>query len=307
MIDTLRLQVFLAVADLHGFSEAAKHLNLSQPTVSYHIKKLETDLNCELFERTSAHFRLTEAGRLLLPRARKLLHEMNSTEQLMTALGSEIAGEVRIACSTTTGKYILPLFAARFHQKHPSVNVMILSCTPEHVVPQLLVNDADLGVVSYDSCGGDYECQPFFTDHIILIAPRDHPFASRPSIDPAELLTPPHIIREASAGTRRVLLAELGKHDIALEDMNIFLELGNAEAIVNTVEAGFGVSFVSQLAARWVLQLGTVVHVPVLGFDLYHRIYMIRHYMRASHRAADAFWGFVHYPENADLLRLAEA
>jgi len=104
-----------------------------------------------------------------------------------------------------------------------------------------------------------------------------------------------------------VLLAELGGHDIALEDMNIFLELGNAEAIVRTIEAGFGVSFVSRLAAAWALDRSTAVEVPVAGFDLRRKIHMVRNTIHPANRAVEAFWGFVHDPGNADLLRLAEA
>ncbi len=306
MIDMIRLQTFLYAAESLSFSDAARHLNLAQPTVSHHIKMLEQDLGAVLFDRSGAGLRLTEAGRLLLPRARKLLHDVDSTESLIASLETNIVGQIRIACSTTSGKYILPQFAARFHHHHPGLSVSILACTQENVIPNVLVEDADLGVVSYDACGGECECQEFFNDHIILIAPANHPWAERSSIEPSELLDIPFIIRESTSGTRRVVLAELGNHDIALEDMQIFLEVGNAEAIVKTVETGFGVSFVSRLAAKWALQLGTVVEVPVMGFDLHRKIYMIRHSRSTSHRATDAFWGYVHHPENADLLQLAE-
>lgn len=307
MIDSLRLQIFVSAAETLNFSEAGRQLNLSQPTVSHHIKILEQDLGVLLFDRSSVALKLTEAGHLLLPRARKLLHEMRHTEQLMISLDQEIVGEIRIACSATTGKYILPLFAGRFRQRHPAVKITILTCTPDNVLPHLLLQEADVGVISYEACGGDYECQPFFTDRIILIAPADHPFVGRNAIDPSELLQYPLIMRETASGTRRVLLAELGKYDISLEDMNVFLELGNAEAIVKTIEAGFGISFVSHLAANWALQLGTVVEIPLTGFDLYRKIYMIRHQRHANQRTVNAFWGFIHHPENNDLLRLAQA
>lgn len=84
------------------------------------------------------------------------------------------------------------------------------------------------------------------------------------------------------------------------------MQLGNTEAIVKTVEAGYAVSFVSHLAAAWALDLGRVTVVPVTGFDLRRKIYMICNEIHMANRAADAFWGFVHNPSNADLLRLAE-
>jgi DNA-binding transcriptional LysR family regulator len=101
------------------------------------------------------------------------------------------------------------------------------------------------------------------------------------------------------------MLAELGKYDIVLDDMNIFLEVGNAEAIVKTVEDGFGVSFVSRLAAAWALDRGSVVEVPVAGVDLRRKVFMVRKDIQEANRAMDAFWGFVHDPSNADLLSLA--
>ena len=114
------------------------------------------------------------------------------------------------------------------------------------------------------------------------------------------------IIRESTSGTHRALLAEMGKHSITFDDMDICLEVGNSEAIVKAVEVGFGVSFVSRLAADWALDKGTVVEVPVADFDLRRKVYLIRSDVHEPHRASEAFWGFVHDPRNTDLLRLAE-
>lgn len=306
-MDSMRLQAFVYAAQNLSFSEAAKRLQLSQPAISHRIKTLERDLGVELFTRSGTQLKLTEAGRLLLPRARKLVREAVEIQQMMASLQQNVVGHLRIACSTTTGKYILPQFAARFHYWHPGVRVSILTCTSEDVTRRLLEEEANVGVVSYEACGGELECQEFFVDRIVLIAPADHPWASRAHIEASDLLETPFIIREPSSGTRRVLLAELGKHDIALDDMDIFLEMGNAEAIVKTVEVGFGVSFVSHLAAAWALDVGSVVEVPVADVDLRRKIFMVRRRINEANRAAEAFWGFVHDPANADLLRLAEA
>jgi len=306
MIDLTKLQAFLYAAESLSFSEAARQLHLSQPTISHHIKSLEQELGVELFARAGASLKLTDAGRLLMTQAGKLIREANAVEQMLDALQEKIVGQITIACSTTTGKYVLPQLAARFRQLHPSVKVSILACTQENVVPRLMKEEADLGVVSYDACGGELECQEFFQDHIVLIVPAEHRWAERQHIEPAELLRTPFIAREPTSGTSKVMLAEFGKHDIRLEDMDIFLQIGNAEAIVKTVEAGFGVSFVSRMSAAWALDRGTVIEVPVAGFDLRRKLYMMRYKLRPPQRAIEAFWGFVHDPQNADLLHLAE-
>jgi DNA-binding transcriptional LysR family regulator len=234
------------------------------------------------------------------------MRETMQMQEMMTSLQSKIVGHLRIACSTTTGKYLLPQLAARFHTRHPGVKFTILSCTQEGVVPHLLEKEADLGVLSREVTGEGLESQVFFEDHIILIAPPNRPWAARQAVTPADLLEMPFILREATSGTRRVMLAELAKHDISLDDLNIFLEVGNAEAIVETVAAGFGVSFVSQLAAACALEHGKVVEVPVTGFDLRRMIYMIRQEIENRGHPQEVFWGFVHDPSNADLLQLAE-
>ncbi len=148
MVDLTKLQVFLYVAQYLSFSEAAKHMNFAQPTVSHHIKTLEQKLGVELFDRSGPDMRLTESGHLLLPWARRLIRESIEMQQMLNSIQEKIVGHIRIACSTTSGKYILPQFAARFHQRHPGVRVSILRCTQEYVVPRLLEEDANLGVVS---------------------------------------------------------------------------------------------------------------------------------------------------------------
>lgn len=307
MLDLMRLTIFIHSAESMNFSQAAKELHITQPTVSHHIKTLEQDIGKKLFDRSGGRIQLTEAGRLLLPWARKLLRKSMELEDMMASLQDEIVGQLRIACSTTTGKYILPQFAARFYKRNPGVRVSILRCTAEDVLLELMEQEANLGVVSHEIYARDLECQVFFLDHIVLIVPKEHPWASREHhVEPSEFLEIPIIMREPTSGTRRVMLAELAKHDIALDDLDIFLEVGNAEAIVKTVEAGYGIAFISRLAASWALDLGTVVEVKVPDMDMHRKVYMVRKSIQTPNRATEAFWGFVHDPENTDLLHMAE-
>jgi DNA-binding transcriptional LysR family regulator len=306
MIDLLKIEAFLYTADNLSFSEAARQMHLSQPTISHHVKMLEHEFGVELFDRTTPGLHLTEAGRLLLPWARKLIRESIEMQEMMASLQDKIVGHLRIACSTTSGKYILPQLAARFHQRYPWVKVTILSCTSEHVVPRLLEEEANIGVLSREAFDESLESQEFFTDHIIFIVPTNHPWAMRQFVDPTDLIGAPLLIRETTSGTRRVMFTELGKHDIHLDNLNIFLEVGNAEAIVETVSAGFGVAFVSRLAAVNALQTRRVVEVPVLDLDLQRKIFMVRRAIEAPNRAQEVFWGFVHDPLNMDLIRMAE-
>ncbi|MFZ5909390.1 MAG: selenium metabolism-associated LysR family transcriptional regulator [Chloroflexota bacterium] len=305
MIDIQKIETFLRAAENLSLSEAAKQLHLSQPTASHQIKALEQELHVTLFTRSNTGLQLTEAGRLLLPWARRLLHDTNDLREMMSSLHDDIIGELRIACSTTAGKYILPQMAARFSQQYPGIRVKILACGPEQATFNLLEGEAHLGVVSSAVDATSLESQTFFRDTITLIVPPHHRWAMRQSIEPAEILEEPIIMREETSGTRKVVLAELAKHDISLEDLNVFMELGNAEAIVRTVAAGYGISFVSNLATACPLERGNVVDISVDGLALQRSVYMVRKRISAPHRPRDVFWSYIHDPANADILKLA--
>ena len=244
MVGLARLETFLNAAEQLSFSEAARRMHLSQPTVSHHIKMLEQELGVKLFERMGSGLMLTEGGRLLMPLAQKVVRDSIELEEMMDALKEGIAGSLRIACSTTAGKYILPQMAARFSQRYQGVQVTVLRCAPVKVISNMLDAEANLGVVSYEVYDEDIELQEFFEDSISMIVPKYHPFASRRKVVPEDIIGEPIIMREAISGTRRVVLSELAKHDISFEDLNVFMQLENAEAIVQTVAAGYGISFV---------------------------------------------------------------
>jgi DNA-binding transcriptional LysR family regulator len=304
--DLVRLKSFLYAAEQMSFTEAAHHLHLTQPTVSHHIKSLEMELGVDLFERTGAGLRLTEAGLVLLPWARKVVRQFIQMREVMASLDKEVAGQLRIACSTAAGKYVLPQLAARFKEKYPRIQVTILTCTSEQIVPRLLKSEADLGVVSYEVLEQGIESQHFITDTVVLIVPRGHPWAKRDAVQPVELIGEKIILREPASGTRRVVLSELAKHGITVDDLDVFLELGNAEAIVMTVAAGYGISFVSDLATTCSRFQGIISEVPVTGLNLRRRIHMVRPALEAHGHAQEAFWRFVNHPSNADLLRMPD-
>jgi len=306
MVDIDKLGTYLRAAETLSFSETAKQLHMSQPTVSHQIKMMEKSMGLVLFTRTNTGLQLTEAGRVLLPWARRLVHDSNDLQAMVSSINEDIVGELRISCSTTAGKYVLPQMAARFCQRFPAVNVHILPCMPEDIAIKLLEGEAHVGVLSREILDSSLESQLFFHDTITLIAPANHRWAFHKSIEPSELLEEPLIMREETSGTRRVVLSELAKFDIGLIDLNTFMELGNAEAIVRTVAAGYGIAFVSKLASACPLERGNVVDIDVEGLNLTRTIYMVRKADGTPHRPRDAFWSFIHAPENADLIHLPE-
>jgi DNA-binding transcriptional LysR family regulator len=197
---------------------------------------------------------------------------------------------------------VLPHLAARFRERFPGVTVKILPCAPENLVSRLLDDRANLGLVSSEMADKSMESQTLYVDTIQLIANQQHPWAKWDKVPAAEILDERIIMREANSGTRKVIMTELSKSDINYDDLNVFLELGNAEGVVEIVAAGYGVAFVSSLVAKAAQEAGRIVSINIEDLTLHRRVFLVRKSIHTPHRVTEAFWSFVHDPSNKDLL-----
>jgi len=300
-MDFERLLIFVDAAQTLKFSETAKRLHLTQPTVSRQIQALEKELNTALFTRNGSGMVLTPGGQALLPWAQQVLLEYRKFRDIAGSLNEKVTGTLRIFCTTAAGRHILPQLALRFKRRFPEVQIQIPVTGFREGLAAIQDQRADIAVFSSEITDEALDIQPFFTDQIVLIVPQQHRWATVEALELDDLLTEPLILREASSGTRRVLSAALASHDIALEELNVLIEIGSAEGIVSAVRAGLGVAFISRAAARRALDAGWVRAVPLRGLDLSRQIYLVRKAVSAPSRPANLFWGFVHDPENQDL------
>ena len=305
MIVNHELNIFVNVAETMSFTEAAKRLHISQPAVSMQIGNLENRLKTVLFDRSGRNISTTEAADVLLPMAREMLNHATHIEETMASLHGSLTGHLQIACSTSAGKYVLPHLIARFRELHPDVRVTVSVCTPENAIDHVCDARSQLGILSSEAGCRDVEYRHFFTDRVVLIVPRQHPWAKRKRVKPHELVGQPFILREETAGTHRVMQAGLLEHGIRIHDLDVVMELGNAEAIESSVEAGIGVAFVSRLVAKRGIDAGYVTEVQVDGLMLRRELHIIRNSRRAETRIQTAFWDYVHAPENEEVLKMA--
>ncbi len=290
MSDTHRLHIFLVAAETLNFSEAARQLHMTQPSVSQHIQALEQQFDQPLFHRCGRYVELTPAGRRLAELGSDMMERWTQIEEEMESLKGEVMGHLMVGCSTTPGKYILPPLLAQFHRCYPRVSI---AC---HVAPQaqslqmLCDGDVHFALASAPHiCHSDVEFRPFIVDLVELIVPLHHPWAARESIEPDELASGSFIIREPRSGTREAVREALAGLGIAENELPTFLTLGSSEAIAMAVEEGLGVAFVSRIVARR-LAGSRVKPVRVRGLTIEREIHFGRHTRRPTTRAQAAFW-----------------
>ena len=302
MLSLPELRVFLIAAETENFSETARRVGISQPAVSMQIRALEERFGVDLFQRSGRSVALTAAGEALIPLARDLTYRAISLEEAMASMEGEVVGLLKLVCSTTAGKYVLPRLLARFQETYARVDLACLVVGRDVAMSRLAEGEAHIGFSSaVDSIRG-LEYRPFITDRIALIAPSDHHWAKRGEpVLPAHLTTERFITREPNSGTANAVKEALAWHDLGPEDLPRSMILGNSEAIRMAVQEGLGLGFVSTLVASEAVESGKLALVPIDGMEITKTVYMIRNPEVAGTAAGGAFWDFAYAPEHEDL------
>lgn len=303
MLDPHQLRVFLAAAETLNFSQAARRLHMSQPSVTQHIRNLELHFGMQLFNRTGRRLSLTEAGSTLLPLARDLVLTAVRADELMDTLKEEVHGHLVIACSTTPGKYILPSLMADFLKKHPKVEATITVTSREVAMQRLNDGVAQIMVSSVFNYHPDFEFYKLMSEPVVLIVPQNHPWAKRKVVSVDELRKVNIILRENSAGTYQVVRDALARQGFDINELKKVLTLGNSEAIAFSVQEGIGVGFVSKLVAKRIV-CEQVSAVELEGVELRQDIFIGQHRRLPSTTAQMAFWKMATASDNPAIRRI---
>lgn len=298
MIGARELEVFLAAAEYENFSIAARKLHMSQPSVSFQIQSLEQQLKVQLFQRIGHRIQLTQAGRDLLPIANEMMNLSSQIEEIMDDQQSDVTGSLTIGCTTTPGRYILPVLIGAFRQRFPGVRAFVETSTDRAAVEEkLLAKETQYAIFGLPPKSKKLECWSMFTDELVLIVPASHPWANRNEILPHELVEVDWVMRETGAATRQLIFSHLAEAGVDTDAINAVMQLGCPEAVIVAVENGCGISFVSQVAIQRSLKLGTIRTVPVQGISISRQIWMARNPNGAGTRVQRYFREFI---ESAD-------
>jgi DNA-binding transcriptional LysR family regulator len=293
MLDSHQLNVFITAAEALNFTQAAQRLNMSQPSVSQHIQALENYFDAKLFIRAGRSLQLTDAGMALIPMARDMVKQSVHIEETMASLKGDVFGHLIVGCSTTPGKYVLPHLLANFHHLHPKVKVTCQVAPQSQTIEKLCDGRVHFALASFArKVCVEAEFRKFMQDPVVLIAPRDHPWAQNGEIGAQELLNANFILREESSGTYQAVRDALVEKGIFIESLKTLLTLGNSEAITLAVQEGLGVGFVSSKVAT---EIGRdrVAIIKISGISICRDIFIGRHTRLPATKAQISFWDFV--------------
>lgn len=265
MLTLAHLQALVAVGRHAHVTRAAEELGIAQPSVTYHLRALEEQLGVRLVEPAGRGIALTVAGRRLANRAAAVLNELEDIQKDMLGYASGERGRVRLGATRTVGGYALPRVLAAFHSRHPEIEMTLAIDNTRAIEQLLLEREIDLAVVEWRVESPKIISRPLRQDALLLVASPQHPLVRRSLLRPEDLRGQAFVLREAGSGTRALAEAALGA---VASEITVALELDEPEAIVRAVEAGLGITFISQEIVADRVAAGTLRVLPLADVQL---------------------------------------
>lgn len=259
-LSTQSLRIFLAVVEQGSLSKAARSLYMSQPSVSVHVRGLETSLGAQLIERSTTGATPTAAGLALAERAREILAIIDDIDVDVAAAQGIADRRLAVAATTTLGNSLVPQLLAGFTREHDAIRVELRVGNAEQVIRWVLDREVSLGL-----CAGTVDHQQLHTvdvldDALALTAAADHPLAVRQGA--GEAITPADLVDE------RFLMREIGSATRAEQDHALAMwgcrqarqwTIWGAEGARECVRSGLGLALVSTHIIARDLADGTLV------------------------------------------------
>ncbi len=243
------LKTFIAVVEERSFTKAAEKVNLTQPSVSAHIKNLEAYFGTTLVTRSIKlkKILITESGNLLYKRSKELLSLFETTTDELRHLSTTFRGHIKVGASSAIGECLLPAFLAEFCKAYNEidVDVFIGNTTETTALMRALQIDLALveGVLSFPS----FKQRCFFEDQLLLIAPKsycfDEDFLASPLLQEERWLT-----REHGSGLREALDTFLVLHQIVPKRK---LLLSSNHALKEAVKNGLGLTIIPKCMMKY--------------------------------------------------------
>ena len=287
-----QIKTFITVIESGSFSQAARIMGVSQPAVTMQVQNLESDVGTSLLDRRYRRVELTEAGKILVPYAREMLHEAERARADIAGLSGEVTGSLHVALSTTPGDYIIPSLLGDFLKEYPRVTVRLTVLSTDETLEQIEQREADVGMIGALGKSTLVNFKKMGSDELIVVASPEKAKKLKGKNTLKSLASERWVARSEDSGTQQVSKHLFVSHKINYDDLDVAIHLGTGEAVVNAVEGGLGIAIVSRYVAAKSIKLGTLAEVPCEDFPHVRPFYLVTP-KRTLTRAADAFITFV--------------
>ncbi|WP_194541743.1 selenium metabolism-associated LysR family transcriptional regulator [Paenibacillus sp. JZ16] len=272
-----QLHIFYTVAERGSFSAAAQALHMSQPAVTMQVQSLEEYFGTKLLIRSTKRMELSEAGRTLLPFARKSLELSQETDAAMAAFSNKLQGRLQLGASLTIGEYVLPRLLGPFGREYPDISIMLKVMNTTQILEEIAGYQLNFGLIEAPVEHPDMVLDSVMEDELKLIVPSGHPLAIRKdAIYLEDVLKYPFVLREKGSGTRKVMEDVLLMRGYDPESIQTVMELGSTGAVKSAVEEGLGITMLSTSTVKHETALGLVKMIDIADASFKRNFYSIQ-------------------------------
>ncbi|HEY4049589.1 MAG TPA: LysR substrate-binding domain-containing protein [Acidobacteriaceae bacterium] len=265
-----QLRYFCAVVRHGTFTRASEAQHVTQPSLSQQILKLEAELGAPLFDRMPRSAKLTVFGKAFLPKAERILRELEDAKTEMLEMTGEEKGSVVLGVIPTIAAYLLPRILSSFSMQHPLVKIQVIEEITPLILERLHVGSADMAIVALPVQGPELETTELFSERFFAVLPEDHPRAKQKSIRLANLRDEPFLLLKEGHCFRDNLIAACRE---SRTRPSVAFESGQFSTILAMVSAGMGVSAVPAMAVQPVPDCR---FVPIMGKRTMRTIGIVR-------------------------------
>lgn len=281
-MDTHQITAFIAVAENGSFTLAAERLYLTQPAISKRINLLEQFLGNRLFDRIGKRVQLTEAGRVLMPHAKKILREMEDTRNAVHNLSDSVSGRLVLASSHHVGLHRLPPVLKQYSLQYPDVSIDISFQDSEKAYEQILHGEIEVAVVTLSNIQMQkIVSQDLWVDELCIMTSQDHALTRYKTVNLQDLLEYPAILPGQNTFTRQLIENIFQKQDLRLE-------VGMSTNYLETIKMMVSVGMAWSILPRTMLDPSLRV-MPVKNFKLQRQLGYVYHQEHTLSNAASSF------------------
>lgn len=284
-----QLEIFLAVAETGSFSKGAEATFITQSTVSQHISSLESAFGVRLLDRTGKGALLTEGGKVLVHHAQQVIADIQAINQAMRRFNGIEDTDLKIGGSNIPANYMIPELLPILLERFPKLRLTLIQGDSRDILEKLGREEIELGIVGSMFDDDEFDFAPLGRDEISLVVNQRHPWNGRKSVEMAELMNEPLVLREPGSGTGKTVTEALVKAGVSPQELKVTAYLGSNESVKQAVINGLGVSFVSEISVRKELEREELAVVKVKGLKISRHFYLASRAGRELSPAAKAF------------------
>lgn len=299
-----QLRVFVLTVELKKLYLVAQELNITQPTVTFHLNKLQEELGVALFHTKSYHvIKLTEAGRAFYHYASQI-HSLSSEAELtMDLYRGTAAGLLTIGSTHTPATYLLPPLLQKLQSSYPGLSIVLDVRQAAFILERIKKYELDIGIISNTRMEDpDLISQPLIQDDLVLIFDPGHPFAEAEELVPADLAQHPFVSHEPGSISRQLIDRWADAHGLQLR---ISLEISGTEALKSAVRHRLGYGMIAESSIREELSEGKLKSRAIPSWVPERQIYAVRHRNKLVSPALQMFWDILvhHIARQPDMRR----